>query len=93
MATLLPRRPAPALLPPCTHVKGKVKRSKAGALTLTIPPEAARELGIPDGVGLTSEVYLALTNGVVQVSAREPSLAIPVGVCDETGFTKPGQGD
>lgn len=88
--SLLPRLTKPQKAPHSSQFsEAPLKRTKNG-VTITLPPDLLESLGIDNEV---SSIYYALTNGVAQLSARQPALTIPVAAMAEGDFVKASGGD
>ena len=59
----------------------------------TLPRAALDELGVKVGRGESPSIYWYLLNGVLQVSAHEPNLTIPVAHLRVADFVKQNAGD
>ena len=89
---LLPVAPAhPKPVPQFLKTAVKVDR-KSGAVTITLPRGAVQGLGL-DHDGEVTDLYWLLMNGVVQLSAHQPSLTIPPITPREEDFVRQGAGD
>ena len=89
---LLPAVPAHrAAVPQFLKTPIKIDRQK-GAVTIVLPKGALEGLGLGREVDVT-DLYWIVTNGVVQLSAHQPSLSIPPISPKEEDFHRQGAGD